>query len=83
MITIKQKSRQMNHTKNLKRVIQDLESECNRARNGKCMSLNCLLRGGWVRGAKVDYNLSTCQKFEQAESVKLALESLDKTSPAS
>ncbi len=46
--------------------LQWLKNQCNRYKNGTCMTLKCMKRGGYVRGSdmKVDYEIATCNAFE-------------------
>ena len=41
-----------------------VKSQCNRYVNGHCSSTVCLLRGGYFRCEKPDYNMATCEAHE-------------------
>jgi|TARA_R110000868_G_C10952938_1_gene767959 hypothetical protein len=41
-----------------------LSLRCNKKVNGTCYSYACLIRGGWKRKDKVDYDLATCTPLE-------------------
>lgn len=41
-----------------------LRAQCNQLTHGECRSLNCLLRGGYVRGTPCDSEIATCEALE-------------------
>ncbi len=52
--------------KNKNKMTKFLTENCNKLKNGTCHSLNCLKRGGYVRGVSIagDHSIATCEILE-------------------
>ena len=58
---------------NIEDAVKWISHECNKV-NGTCHSHVCMVRGGWRRGNKVDYDLSTCIPLEILKELEKAEE---------
>lgn len=62
----------------------NLKSQCNRFANGLCSNTSCLKRGGY-KTPPVDYNVATCESYEQLkalETLQAQIEQLTKRAEA-
>lgn len=49
-------------------VVEWLTEQCSRLKNGRCSTLGCLRRGGYV-GPPASYDIATCEAYEIFEVV--------------
>ena len=49
-----------------------LEENCTKLRHGRCLTVRCCKRGGYVRGEPFDESMSTCEYLEIDRAIKAA-----------
>ena len=57
----------------LRPVLKELQGQCNRYTNGVCQTAACLKRGGYIRGETPNYDVATCERYVQAQTLEVLL----------